>query len=170
MFDSSYKFRYINSRTPNKNDFFIKEHKLTFSCRKNQQYIVNVEEYKYDVYIIKFHLKAHSDSNNKYSLLTNLNNATKVISTCIKIMLSFYEKNQIASFGFIGANLLTESISNTKRFRIYKKIMENLFSPVRFHHYNIPSKSAYLLLNKSNSEPKLLNKIEQMFNHFYVWN
>jgi hypothetical protein len=35
----------------------IKEHKYTFKNSLHIQYIVNVEEYEHDIYVIKFHLK-----------------------------------------------------------------------------------------------------------------
>ncbi len=171
MFDTHYEFRYINYRKAKPTDYFIKEHKLIFSSKSNQKYIVNVEEYKLHTYVIKFHLKSHSDSDNKYKLLTNQYDAVKILSTCVNIMLYFYKKDNLASFGFIGANLLDEDEANTKRFQVYKRIMENLFSPLYFHHYNIPEKSIYLLLNKANLElnTNLLDDIEQMFKNYYTF-
>jgi len=167
MFDTHYDFKTIMSRDPREGEHFQKEHKLTFSCKKNQRYIVNVEEYLHDIYIIKFHLKSHSDSEDKYRILTHFNDAAKIISTCTEIMISFYKNNDKASFGFIGAQFVgDEDQSNTKRFRVYRRVMENLFSPVKFSHYSIPEKSAYLLLNKLNTSVTL-EEIERMFNNYY---
>ncbi len=169
MFDSFYPFRLVGHRKATTGEHFIKEYKFTFVAKNNQRYIVNVEQYKYNLYIIKFYLKAHSDSPNKFALLTGFNDAVKVINTCLEIMIYLYKLDKTASFGFIGANLLGEDKANTKRFRIYNKIMQNLFSPLKFNHYNYPEKSAYLLLNKSNTIAALLSKIERMFAEFYVF-
>ena len=59
----------------------------TFKSPKSHQwYWVWVEVYQCDFYAVKFHLKAHRDSPNKYSLMTGLNEARPVINTCIAIM------------------------------------------------------------------------------------
>lgn len=168
MFDTHYKFNYIDKKLILQGALQYKEHKFTFTCSKNNRYIVNVEEYDHNVFVIKFHLNAHSGSRNKYSILVKTHNASPVIRTCIEIMLFIYRKNPYASFGFIGANLIKEvSHKNTKRFRLYRKIMENLFSPIHFSHYKYVEKSAYLLLNRDNQEKGLIEKIETLFKTYY---
>lgn len=39
-----------------------------------------------------------------------------------------YKGNPHASFGFIGANMQNESIVNTKRFRVYRRLMATYFN------------------------------------------
>ena len=87
--------------------------------------------------------------------------------TCINIMLFFYHKNPFASFGFIGSNDITEPERNTKRYKFYKKMMGNFFSPVKFQHFEYPKKSAYLLLNRDNLRPNLKPEIEDLFLKIY---
>ena len=171
MFDSSYKFRYCNYNNAKKGQYNVREHILTFSCKKKIQYIVRVEEYPHFMYVVKFYLKNHRLSDKKYNLLTNLHDPLSVIGTCVEIMLYFYAKNPSSSFAFIGANSLTEdSVKNTKRFRIYKRIMENSFSPFTFNHRIYEDESAYILLNKDNAEQNLLEKVEQVFTDCYLTN
>ncbi len=167
MFDQSYDFEFKGSQKPNAGDHFFQKYIFTFKCRFNNRYIVNVEKYEFDIFVVKFHLKAHSDSENKYNLLTGLNDVGRIVRTCINIMLHFYEENEFSSFGFIGSNLINEEISDTKRFRIYSKVMENFFSPLKFNHYKFPGKSAYLLLNKANEKHCQLDKVQKMFLEFY---
>jgi hypothetical protein len=168
MFNTYYKFNYAGNKMISTGTFRYKEHKLTFNCKNNQRYIVNVEEYDYYTFIIKFHLKSHSPSKNKYSLLTENYDAPAVIRTCIQIMLFFYKKNPYASFGFIGANGTDEvEKNNTKRYKLYKRIIENFFSPVNFYHYRYTEKSAYLLLNKDYQEESLKEKVEALFSNHY---
>lgn len=82
----------------------------TFKSPKSHQwYWVWVEVYEHDMYAIKFHLKAHRDSHDKYSLMTGLNEARPVINTCIAIMQEIAQLNPHASFGFIGANMEYET-------------------------------------------------------------
>ena len=67
----------------------------------------------------------------------------------------------------LGANDLLESEDNTKRFRLYKKLMENFFSPLKFQHFQYPNKSAYLLLNRESNNPNLKSDIEIMFKKYF---
>ncbi len=167
MFDKYYEFRYILYKKSEGEFPYLREHKLTFVCRYNHRYIVNVQEFEYHVYIIKFHLKDHRHSENKYNLQTDYHDATRVITTCIEIMLYFYRKFPLASFGFIGANSVGESKKNTKRYRIYRRLMENFFSPIHFSHHYYEDGSAYLLLNRANTTENLLEKIRSLFIKFY---
>lgn len=169
MFDSSYKFRYCNHIKIQKGQYHVVEHILTFSSKSKHRYIVRVEEYPHIVYAVKFHLKRHSLSDKKYNIETNLNDPLKVIGTCVEIMLYFYRKNPFATFAFIGANSIFElNRKNTRRFKIYKQIMENSFSVITFNHLVYEDESAYILLNKDNLEDNLFEKIEQMFMSFYT--
>ena len=161
MFHAFYKFRYINNSTKNVKGQFVKEHKLTFCCEKGHQYIVNVEQYNFDLFAIKFYLKSHRFSENKYKLLTGHKNPTRVIRTCVEIIRYFLRENPFASFGFIGENSIAENTqSNTKRFRVYRRVMENFFSPLVFWHFVDDEKSLYLLLNRQKNESDIVEKIE----------
>lgn len=83
-------------------------------------------------------------------------------------MLYFYRKNPFATFAFMGANSIFElNRKNTRRFKIYRQIMENLFSVITFNHLIYEDESAYVLLNKDNLEDNLFEKIEQMFTSCY---
>lgn len=69
------------------------------------------------------------------------------------------KENPNASFGFTGAPLeseIDEKSKPTKRFRVYKRIMENLFSPERFAHYQLEQSSIYLLINRNLQDPQEL--------------
>ena len=167
MFDSPYHYEFRMNKKPDLSDKFIKRGIYSFKDSDNKAYLVYVEEYDYQVFIVKFHLKSHSDSDNKYNLLTSSGYPSRVIATCVKIMLDHHSENHFSSYGFIGSNLIGEPKSNTKRFRIYKSVMLALFSPQSFDHKFNENGSAYLLLNKANKEPNLLEKVEIMFEKLY---
>ncbi len=142
MFDSAYKFNYQgHTKTPTKP--YLKLH--------------------------KFYLKKHEQSERKYQLLSGLNDAIRVIGTSVEAMIWLYKKDNLSSFGFIGANSEGEEVANTKRFKLYVRIMLNLFSPNLFEHKEYDKNSAYLLLNKENSEEydNLQEAIEEMFVKYY---
>ena len=102
------------------------------SPKSHQWYMVWVECYRHHFYAVKFHLKNHRYSDNKYRYMTKLNEARQVIHTCINIMLEIAMEDDLSSFGFIGANSIGESIKETKRFQVYKILMATYFSEEHF--------------------------------------
>jgi hypothetical protein len=123
------------------------------------------------MYAVKFHLKADRNSKYKYNRLTGLNEARPVINTCIAIMLEIKKSNLKASFGFIGSNLITESENETKRFRVYKKIMATYFSYTNFEHIEIKEKSVYMMICRTelDKDENLIRKIENFFSDNYAY-
>lgn len=124
----SYIFKFVQTVSVSR-DFFLFVHTYSFKTRFNKRYIVQVEEYAHEVFIIKFYLKAHSRSKDKYSKLANDFDGFRVLSTCITIMLAILESKECASFGFLGANAKHEPIANNQRYRIYQHLMQRYFSP-----------------------------------------
>ena len=101
--------------------------------------------------------------------MTGLNEVRPVINTCIAIMQEIGEKDLQASFGFIGANIKGESVNYTKRFRVYSRVMATYFSENTFEHFMLMSKSAYLLIRKSElvKYPDLLEDLNAKFKLLY---
>ena len=141
------------------------------SPKSNQTYWVWIEVYKHHFYAVKFHLKAHRDSDKKYNVMTGLNEARECIYTCMAIMNEVAKKDSQASFGFIGANRIGESEDNTSRFRVYRRYTLTLFGPNEYEHMINIGKSAYLLLNKKElrSNPNLINDIVEGFKELYPY-
>ena len=149
-------------------------YKLLYSFKSNkshQTYWVWVEVYSQHFYAVKFHLKAHRDSDKKYNILTGLNEPRECIQTCMAIMKEVSGKDDKASFGFIGANSIGESELETKRFRVYSRYMQTYFNSEEFeHHYNL-MKSAYLIICKQQlkDNPNLINDIVDGFKELYPY-
>lgn len=93
-------------------------------------------------------------------------------------MLAFYQKDRLASFGFIGShsinkqhkgNLREEDKNNTQRFRIYQTLMFNFFGTETFEHARSLQHSAYLLINRQHDLNGQFKKdAEEMFATLYV--
>lgn len=163
MFDTSYPVRYIHHTTlPGS---LYTDHLLTFTCRFNHQYLIHVEEYAHLVFGVKFHLKAHQDSDRRYSLMTKFNDTPRVLATIVQAMKLFEVKHPLATFAFFGAELEGEPVANTKRFRVYKPIMENFFNEVKYDHQYLEAESFYLILNKDHKQqnPNLYPYILETF-------
>ena len=125
------------------------------------------------MYVLKFHLKSHKDSNNKYSLIVhhekdNYNfDVSVILNTCINILVDIKNENENASFGFKGSPDLDGLINNTRRYRVYKLLTENKFSTKYFEHIVSKKDSTYLLLNKNKNVKAMLLDINNMFTEYY---
>ena len=95
--------------------------------------------------------------------------ARRIIYTCMNIMFLLYKENPRASFGFIGANCENESQENTKRYRVYNKIVATQVSENIFKHVENIGKSAYMLINRDELKeyPDLVEEIERTFQELY---
>ena len=95
-----YPYRFVQKVEEVPSGLFLKCKLLyTFKSPKSHQwYWVWVEVYDSNFSVIKFHLKAHRHSDNKYNLLTGLNEVRPVINTCIAIMLEIYKAKSSCFF------------------------------------------------------------------------
>ena len=172
MFETYYRFCRVGvDKAHNKK--YLKEI-ITYTFRSGNYYIVEVEVYSYDIYIVKYYLKKNKRNPLKYNLLTNEHKCAKVISTCIRIMLSIYNKNPNASFGFLGANIIDrkngyeESKNITKRFRVYRTSVVRLFGLETFTHHRDFEHSTYLMINNKNKNvDEIKEKARRMFDDLF---
>lgn len=118
------------------------------SEKSNLFYIVRVENYKEHVYGVKFFLKHMLDSPKKYSHLTNTFEPRVVIYSVFRLMLDIYEKDTQASFMFIGNPDEDGNKENTRRYRLYCKLVSNKISDRYFKHLRTDKYSLYILANR----------------------
>lgn len=166
MFDSAYPFRCIGYDKTNTPSVLAGIRFFSFRT-ENHRYIVEVECYKENIYIIQYYAAIHKNAKNKYSLLTAEGKAGKIIRTCINIMVEIYAKDQLASFGFIGSNNIGEHTANTKRYRVYKKAMEIRMGTNSFTHAHNPVMSKYFMINKKKNPDEFLSLVDAMFSDMY---
>lgn len=84
---SSYPYRFVMNE-PSHNKYIVETAIYTFrSTKSSLTYLVRVEHYKMDIYIIKFFLKSNRYSPYKYNLLTNTFEPRRIINTCICILM-----------------------------------------------------------------------------------
>jgi hypothetical protein len=172
VFDTHYRFCQVGvDKAHNKK--YLKEI-ITYSFRSGNYYLVEVEVYSYDIYIVKYYLKKNKNNPLRYNLLTNEQKCAKVISTCIRIMLSIYHKNPNASFGFLGAHIVKIDIGYeepkniTKRFRVYRTAVVRLFGLETFTHHRDFEHSTYLMINNKNKDVDFIKeKAKKMFDDLF---
>lgn len=175
MFDRSYAFNLIDKKT--NPDAGVLCRSLYNFVTPRRRYIALVENYRNNIYIIKYYADCHSKSKNKYSFVYNDEYAPAIIRTCVNIMLVCYGDNQMASFGFIGAHSIdkggkkgsVESKINTQRFRIYQQVMFTFFGKKTFAHSRIKQYSAYLMINRKNGKIRPFKKSAEItFSKMYL--
>ncbi len=157
-------WRYVQSTRPKSGKKYNRLHIYTFRSPK-YKYIVHVEEYEYDYYLISFFPKLNTDFSvrqaklasygqkfyDEYSYLTKENIPLQILSLLISEMKSILKNNPYASFGYFGApDYKTgndEDMFNTKRVRIYNRIISDELSGTH-KIISDPTFSGSVILNK----------------------
>lgn len=154
------------------------------SDKSNKRYIVEVEGFEKEFYGIKFYWKGVEKSKKRYSMLTNDYEPRTIVRSCIEVMLEYYRKNPLASFGFVAAHDLEEDIrgkninigAGSRRFRFYQRMMVNLFGPVTFCQTADTTNTIYLMINMKQlstgavSIKDIENKLNQTYCGEYIVN
>lgn len=152
------------------------------SLKSNKRYIVEVEGFENQFYGIKFYWKGVEKSKFRYSLLTNDYEPRTIVRSCIEVMLEYYRKNTLVSFGFVAAQDLEADVKGKKmdkvigsrRFRFYQRMMVNLFGPQTFLQASDTTHTIYLMINmRQLAEGKITikdieNKINQTYEGDYI--
>ena len=91
-----YDFRCVSKQSNGSGDL-LETYLYSFKSPKtHMRYIAEVEHYNLDLYAIKFYLKSHQNSKDKFTVLTNLHEARPVIYTCIAILIDIFHQNNKA--------------------------------------------------------------------------
>ncbi len=147
------------------------------STKTNKRYIVEVEGFENEFYGLKFYWKGVEKSKDRYSLLTNDYEPRTIVRSCIEVMLEYYRKNRLVSFGFVAAPDLdkdmkgkrVDKVSGSRRFKFYQRMMVNLFGPETFYQVSDTTKTIYLLVNMIQLSKKTvtIKDIERKINQTY---
>ena len=170
MFDSPFTYKKLNYQKRQLGEDSYIEHVYVFRGKDKKRYIAFVEQYNFNVFAVKFCAHERKNYTDRFNILSRRFECNRILSTIGAIMRETIANNPYTSFCFIGSTLPEESKNNTKRFRLYSKVVEQLISPVLFEHRKSPDNSTYLMLNKDNmaQQQDLLIQIETMFNHLYL--
>ena len=141
------------------------------SSKSHKRYIVEVEHFDSHFFGVKFYWKGVMLSEHRYSYLTNDFEPRTTVMSCIMVMLNYFEHDRCASFVFIGANDMGVAKTNvpSRRFRFYRRLMLNIFSPTNFIQASDPNNSIYLLVNRAQIQsdvltlPLIESAISQMY-------
>ena len=173
MFDSHYPYHQVDKKVTISSGYEVVTFTFAFTSGSGRRYLIVVEEYPNQVCAIKFYPKAIAESPRKYNKLTGWectaehNYYSKIISTCLVVMVKFYMEDSSRSFLFIGAPTENEDSINTRRFALYRRIMPLRFSDVHFRHLIRVEQSIYLLLNRKRQTDTILGEVEEMVKAIY---
>ena len=172
--------RLLNKKVDEPPYIKVGEFLYRFKTEKKETYLVLVEEYVNQLFVVKFYLKAHQHSKNKYKeLICKLDscqehkkdsvprNSRKIIFTCMEVCRQLSEQYPLHSFAFIGCPKLgtDETYENNQRFRIYGKIALTFVSNDNFRHYEDKKYSVFILINQANLKENvnLFNLYQSMY-------
>lgn len=113
-------------------------------------------------------------------MLTNDYEPRTIVRTCIEVMLEYYRKNPLVSFGFVAAPDLEKDIQGKKvnltngsrRFKFYQRMMVNLFGPQTFYQAADTTNTIYLMINMAQLKSGAITfkDIEARLNQTYRGN
>ena len=172
MFDSHAPYLLLTITTHQDLPLF---HIRTFVYRiptKAGKYIIHIEEYLNDTFVIKFYPIHFKRYPNRYHMISDDKVLAIVIGSCLQLMLKFLQDYPEASFGFVATESIIgpfkESKSNNQRFRIYKLIMQNFFGHESFSHFIDVTNSAYLMANKTRKNiAGYVSQMQAGFSYLY---
>lgn len=147
MFDPKFAYKISNpieKKRPS-SDGELHSHKYKFKTLYKKTYFIKICEYEHNIHFIKFYPSRLESSPNKYKKrIGNVNEFSRIISTCLKLAIQIFYKNSNAIFGFFGQwdekDVECES-KVSQRYRIYTTaIISNLddVSRHKFHYYKLP--------------------------------
>lgn len=147
------------------------------SIKSNKRYIVEVEGFENEFYGIKFYWKGVEKSKNRYSILTNDFEPRTIVRSCVEVMLEYYRRNPLVSFGFVAAPDLQKDIEGknvdlsdgNRRFKFYQRMMLTLFGPKTFLQASDTTRTIYLMINMAqlSSGVITIKAIETRLNQTY---
>lgn len=161
MFDPQfgYEYRRVGDHSGLTTNRKHVEHLTIYQFRTElYPYLIEVEQYPYQIYVFKFYRRLHKKNKQRYNLLTNENKCSRIVATCFNIFLTIFEKNTLASFGFMGANTIDEARhiiepkSETRRFIVYRQAVQNYFGMETFSHFEDRETSIYLSISNRNKD------------------
>lgn len=155
MFESSpYDIKFIQKASSARSggDAFSYALIYRFFTRRRLKYIIRLEVHEHNLYVLKYYASRDKKKDDKYSRLTNHNDAYRILRTCLEVMLITLRNDDYASFGFTASSSIdgdkVEGKVANQRYRVYTELILRTIGPERFEHYSYKKVSSYLLINR----------------------
>ncbi len=141
------------------------------SPSSRRKYLVEIHAYENHLYTADFYAKVNNI--NRYRLRTNQQAAGKLGGTVLAILAEVLRHDPQACFGFIAAAMLDEtSDANTKRFRMYKYMLEQKVNPQRYSIITIPEQSRIFVMPLHSAQnphvrQEIIRRYERIFHEAF---
>lgn len=105
----------------------------------NQQYIVEIIQLEYDIYVIQYFLKSHRLSENRFNLLLPKDKSSNkhvffLLNTITKISIEIIKHNPNVSFGFMGQQQQKKKIGRKTVKTLIRTIRSKTQNATEFIH------------------------------------
>jgi hypothetical protein len=133
----------------------------SFINKTGHKYYIYCVEYNIGVFAVKFCLNTERKNPNRYKTVTNFGDGIPVLKTVVSAMLDvLYNRNQSASFAFIGMPREGEQTELTTRYCVYREFCKRYFNPASFDHLYDENSSFYAILNKKSNNHRIQKDLE----------
>ncbi len=173
MFDSKYSYNLGAPLKKTSSPYEGESKSVIYKVKTTKRipYFIKVNYYENDVHFIKFYHKKFEQSPNKYKMrIGNVNEMTRLVSTCIKLAVQIHDGNRNAIFGVVGqwdeVDVKKQS-EISQRYRIYIKAILSVLtkSEKSFDYFTIEKLNTFLFIpSHMNSEEKI-KKIGENFSN-----
>lgn len=173
MFDHSFPFtKHFTDKF--QGGQYLKERTTYIFRTEREKYHIEVEEYLFNIFIMKFYPSRLKKHPRRFNILTGEHKMSHIVATCIQLILQILKKNPMASFGFLGSHTFDakrqfeESKECTKRFKVYRYAVYSLIGEEYFSHFMEERNSTYLLVNNKHEDVDLIREqADIMFDSIY---
>lgn len=147
-----------------------------FRTTKKKPYFILVNVYDNNVHFIKFYPKRLQQSPNKYKKrVGNVDELTRIVSTCVKLALNIYSKNNDAIFGFHGQwdeKDVDRNDRNSQRYRIYKRAVISIIEVIKkegykFQYFDADTINTFFVIPNNFEEIQTKEKLKTQFLKLY---
>jgi hypothetical protein len=137
------------------------------SSSSRRKYLVEIHAYDNHLYTADFYAKVNNV--NRYRLRTNQQAAGKLGGTVLAVLAEVLRQDPQACFGFIAAAMTNEtSDANTKRFRLYTRMLELKINPMRYEVVTRRDQSAIFVIPTGvASDPVVVDSIIARYENIF---
>lgn len=172
MFESKFAYPIKSPIRKSRNAEDGEELSYLYKVRTNSKksYFIKVSIYENNVHFIKFFPSKLEQANDKYKRrLGNVNEFSRLISTCLKLAIKLFDNNPDSIFGFHGQWDRVDVKKNSEvsqRYKIYKKAVVSVLSKSDRHQFNfypIDQLNSFFVVPQHLNFEAMENKLKKQF-------
>jgi hypothetical protein len=171
MFDAKFSYKIESplksskSSSEGESKYFLYKVKTT----TGRPYFIKVSYYENDVHFLKFYPKKLELSPNKYKIrVGNINELTRLVSTCIKLSIEIMKTNKNSILGFVGQWDFVDVEAErevSQRYKIYEKAVLSVISKSNYDVSFIVAESinTFIVFPSHLNEDNVVEMMKEQF-------